>query len=269
MPTVDLYDNAYTNYQTDLYRQVRIETYGHDLGQTSWVTREESDDIPRALNLTPYASVLEIGCGSGRYALQVVETCGCQMLGIDINEAGIRTAIELGAARQVSDRVRFEQCDASKPLPFADSSFDAVFANDALCHVPGRPGLLHEVFRVLKPGGRFLFSDALVIGGTISHQEIAIRSSIGYYLFSPPGENEQLMRHAGFRSIQARDTTGNASVLAKRWYEAREKRKDALIAVEGTAAFEGLQRFLSCVHTLNRERRLLRFVYTAQHSDGK
>jgi hypothetical protein len=32
------------------------------------------------------------------------------------------------------------------------------------------------MFRVLKPGGRMLFSDALVIGGMVSHQEIATRS---------------------------------------------------------------------------------------------
>jgi hypothetical protein len=39
---VDLYDSAYGNYVLDTYRQVRIETYGEDLGQTSWVTPEES-----------------------------------------------------------------------------------------------------------------------------------------------------------------------------------------------------------------------------------
>lgn len=35
---VDLYDSSYANYELDVYRQVRIETYGEDLGQTSWVT---------------------------------------------------------------------------------------------------------------------------------------------------------------------------------------------------------------------------------------
>ena len=39
---VDLYDSAYGNYESDTYLQVRIETYGEDLGQTSWVTTEES-----------------------------------------------------------------------------------------------------------------------------------------------------------------------------------------------------------------------------------
>ena len=67
---VDLYNTAYQNYATELYRQVRLETYGEDFGQTSWVTTEESHEIPILLKLTPASSVLEIGCGSGGYANQ-------------------------------------------------------------------------------------------------------------------------------------------------------------------------------------------------------
>jgi hypothetical protein len=46
---VDLYDNAYAHYDAEVYRQIRVETYGEDLGQTSWVTTAESEEIPRTL----------------------------------------------------------------------------------------------------------------------------------------------------------------------------------------------------------------------------
>jgi SAM-dependent methyltransferase len=160
--------------------------------------------------------------------------------------------------------LRFEQCDASKRLPFDDKAFDAVFSNDVLCHLPGRLDVLREVFRVLKPGGRMLFSDALIIGGMISQEEIATRASIGFYVFSPPGENERLMERAGFREVRVADTTDNAARIARRWRDAREKRKEGLVAAEGDANFEGLQRFLTCVHTLTSEKRLLRCVYSAR-----
>jgi SAM-dependent methyltransferase len=260
---VDLYDSAYANYDAEVYLQIRVETYGEDLGQTSWVTTEESQEIPRALHLTPGSYVLEIGCGSGRYALQVAATVGCRVVGLDTNAPGIQTASQLAAARNMASQVRFEICDAAKKLPFSASTFDAAFANDVLCHVPGRPSVLREIFRVLKSGGRMLFSDALVIGGLISQQETATRSSIGFYVFSPPGENERIIAEAGLRLVSVSDTSEQAALIAKRWRDARERRKQALLAIESPANYEGLQQFLSTVYALTSERRLLRYVYVA------
>jgi len=265
---VELYDNAYGNYGAEAYRQIRVETYGEDLGQTSWVTTEESSEIPRLLGLTAESYVLEIGSGSGRYALQVASATGCRVLGADINEPGIQNANQLAVAENLAERVRFEKCDVSNPLRFGDATFDAVFSNDVLCHVPGRDKLLRESFRVLKPGGRLLFSDALVIGGVVSHQEIAARSSIGYFLFSPPGENERMLREVGFEVVEARDTTTNASQISKRWGDARAKRAEELIGIEGQANFEGLQQFLSTVYTLTSDRRLRRLLYVVQRPVG-
>jgi SAM-dependent methyltransferase len=206
---------------------------------------------------------LEVGFGSGGYALHLAEKVGCRLVGLDINALGVRNANRLALARGLGSMVRFEQCDASKNLPFDDDSFDAVFSNDVLCHLPGRLEVLGEMFRVLKPGGRMLFSDALVVGGLLSNEEIATRSSIGFYVYSPPGENERLIERAGFRRIRVTDTTENASRVAKQWHHAREKRKEELVAAEGNINFEGLQRFLSCVHTLTGEKRLLRYLYFA------
>ena len=263
---VDLYDSAYGNYESATYRQVRIETYGEDFGQTSWVTTEESNAIPQLLDLRPNSFVLELGCGSGGYALHLAEKVGCRLIGLDINASGVRNANQLALARGLSSQVRFEQCDVSNNLPFDDNTFDAVFSNDVLCHLPGRPEVLVEMFRILKPGGRMLFSDALVIGGMVSHEEIATRSSIGFYVYSPPGENERLMERAEFRHIRVNDTTESAARIAKQWYHARERRKEELVATEGNTNFEGLQRFLSCVHILTSEKRLLRYLYVASKS---
>jgi SAM-dependent methyltransferase len=228
---VELYDGEYGNYDSDVYRQVRTETYGIDFGQTSWVTTEESTEIPNWLALTNTSSVLEIGCGSGVYALHVAKTIGCRVIGLDINELGIHTANQLALNSGMGEKVRFEVCDVAKPLPFASESFDAVFSNDVLCHVPGRS---------------------------------AARSSIGYYLFSPPGENERLLLEAGFTGLNVVDTTEHAALTAARWHQARENYKERLIAVEGEPTWAGLQRFLSCVRVLTEERRLLRLLYQAR-----
>jgi SAM-dependent methyltransferase len=260
---VELYESAYGNYESNAYRLVHTETYGEDLGQTSWLTTEESNEIPQLLDLTLNSSVLEVGCGSGGYALHLAEKVGCRLVGLDINAAGVRNANQLAVARGLASQAHFEKCDVSKNLPFDDKTFDAVFSNDVLCHLPGRPEVLGEIFRVLKPGGRMLFSDALVVGGMLSYEEIATRSSIGFFVYSPPGENERLIERAGFCHIRVTDTTGSTACIAQRWHHAREKRKEELVAAEGAVNFEGLQRFLSCVQLLTSEKRLLRYLYIA------
>ena len=121
-----------------------------------------------------------------------------------------------------------------KALPFGDAVFDGVFANDVLCHIPGRHAVLREVSRVLKPLGRLLFSDALVIGGAISHEEVATRSSIGYYIFTPPGYNQQLLQDASFHLLGADDTTASAAAIARRWHDAREQWRETLVPWKGS-----------------------------------
>jgi ubiquinone/menaquinone biosynthesis C-methylase UbiE len=170
---VDLYDSSYGNYALDAYSEIRVETYGEDYGQTSWVTTAESHEIPKLLQLSSSFSVLEIGCGSGGYALHLAKRIGCQVVGLDINAEGVRNAKALAEKDKLGARVKFEQCDVSQHLLVEDNAFDAIYSNDVLCHVPRRSQVLSDLWRVLKPGGRLLFSDALIIGGLLSHEEIA------------------------------------------------------------------------------------------------
>jgi len=60
------------------------------------------------------------------------------------------------------------------------------------------------------------------------------------------------------------DVTENAAELSLRWHDARARHRDALVAREGEANFDGLQRFLACVHRVSAERRLSRFSYLAR-----
>ena len=117
---------------------------------------------------------------------------------------------------------------------------------------------------MLKPGGRILFTDAMILSGVVSHQEIATRSSIGFYLFLPSGENERLIREAGFELLSADDLTDSTASISRRWQDARDCRREDLMKIEGEASFSGLQRFLACTHTLSSERRLSRCEYLAR-----
>jgi cyclopropane fatty-acyl-phospholipid synthase-like methyltransferase len=261
--SVDLYNNSYGNSAVDAYRKIRLETYGEDFGQTSWTTPEEIQHIADVLGLGRESHVVDIGCGSGGCALYFAKTIGCRVDGLDVNGAGIRSAIEAARAGGLDDRASFMPYDVSSGLPYISDKFGAIYSNDAFCHVADRGKLLGECWRVLRPGGRLLFSDALVITGAVSNEEIATRSSIGRYIFVPRGENERLLEDAGFKIVSVEDTSAQAAAIAGRWRDARARREAILLPIEGEQNFRGLQKFLACVHDLTNDKRLSRFLYLA------
>ena len=262
--SVNLYDNVYADFTSRAELAVRQETYGEDLGQSSWLTASEWLEFADQLGIERGTDVLEVGSGSGGPAVYLAARRECQVTGVDINDHGVRNARALADARGLSARVRFETIDASQPLPFAADSFDAIVSNDAMCHIVNRQAVLRDWYRLLRPGGRALFTDAMVLTGGVTHEELAVRSSIGFYLFVPPGANENLLREAGFNVRAVQDVTGNAALVASRWHDARERHREPLVAREGEANFLGLQKFLRCVHTLSVEKRLSRQAYLAE-----
>ena len=268
MERIDLFDSTYSHFTEQVLESIRQETFGRDIGQNSWITADEYDRFISWLRLTPEHHVLEVASGSGGPARYLADRTGCRVTGIDANASGIATAARSAAGSAAAHRVTFQTADASAPLPFADNSFDAVLCIDSMNHFPDRLGVLQQWHRVLRPGARAVFTDPVVITGPVTNDELAVRSSIGLFLFVPAGVNERLVEQAGFALVQREDVTENAAMISGRWHQARGRHHDALITIEGEERFEGLQRFFAAVHRLTSERRLSRIVYLIEkHHD--
>lgn len=260
----DLFYNTYGHFDERVLAAVRAETFGRDIGQNSWLTAEEYERFASWLDLTTASHVLEVASGSGGPARHLAEVAGCRVTGIDANESGVATAARGAADANVSRRVSFRVADANAPLPFEDDTFDAVVCIDAMNHFPERANVLCEWRRVLRPGARAVFTDPVVITGPVTNDELALRGSIGLFLFVPPGVNERLVEEAGLRLVMQEDATGNAALVSGRWREARLRRREDLLRIEGEERFESLQKFFEAVHRLTSERRLSRIVYLAE-----
>ncbi len=102
--------------------------------------------------------VLDIGCGIGGVDVMLTRDRGCDIIALDIEAPLLERARARAAAAGVAGRIDFRLVEPG-PLALDDACVDIVFSKDAWIHIPDKPALLGEVFRVLRPGGWVLACD--------------------------------------------------------------------------------------------------------------
>jgi ubiquinone/menaquinone biosynthesis C-methylase UbiE len=106
----------------------------------------------------PYATALELGCGTGFFSLNLVSGGVIAPDGLavtDISPGMVSVAVR--NAKNLGFEVEGRVADAER-LPFDDDSFDLVVGHAVLHHIPDLDQTMREILRVLKPGGRFVFA---------------------------------------------------------------------------------------------------------------
>jgi len=111
-------------------------------------------------DINPQHAVLDIGAGYGGPARYLASTFGCDVTALNLSEKENERSRELVKERGLNDKVKV--IDGSfEDIPADDETFDIVWSEDAILHSGHREKVLQEVVRVLKPGGRFIFTDPM------------------------------------------------------------------------------------------------------------
>ncbi len=178
-----------------------------------------ADDIARRLTNLNNGSVLEVAAGTGIVTQALMHTLPAtvNLVATDLNQA----MLDAAKGKDTASRVSWQQVDA-QALPFPDASFDAVVCQFGVMFFPDKPKAYREARRVLKPGGRYLFS----VWDHIEHNEVTdlVVSAVAdlfpndppmFLARTPHGHHDKdaimaAVRDAGFSDVSAETVTARS-----------------------------------------------------------
>jgi len=153
----------------------------------------------QSLRLNGTETVLDIGCGRGLLLIEAAKHLpNGKAIGVDLwqtaDQSGNRPEVTLENARaeRVAERVEVKTGDM-RDLPLPDQSVDAVVASLSVHNVPGKDGrgkAIHEIHRVLRPGGQVALLDFMATDEYLATLESLgwkgiQRSGLSFWMFPP------------------------------------------------------------------------------------
>lgn len=157
--------DAYYNIATDFYEYGWGQSFhfAHTLADESHEDsiRRHEERLADELGLKPGQKCVDAGCGVGGPARAIANYSKAHVFGVTINQYQVERGQKHTAKQGLSDLVTHLQGDFTK-LPFEDNSMDAAYAIEATCHAQKLEDVYGDIFRVLKPGGKFATYEWLV-----------------------------------------------------------------------------------------------------------
>lgn len=150
--------------------------------------------------------VLDAGSGIGGPARHLARSYGCQVTGIDMTAEFCEAAVGLTHRSGMDGQVHIVEGDATA-LPFRDRSFDVAWTQHTSMNIADKAGLYGELRRVLRPGGRLAFFDA--IGGPVQpiHFPVMWANDPAWSFLEPADRMRELVEGAGFEITHWEDVT--------------------------------------------------------------
>ncbi|OMJ09279.1 Sterol 24-C-methyltransferase [Smittium culicis] len=167
--------NTFYNLATDFYEYGWGNSFHfsrrckNELFETSIVRHE--NNLFRSAGIKEGDKVLDVGCGVGGPARECVRFTGAHVVGINNNDYQLEKARRYAKISGQESNSEFVKGDFLN-MPFPDNTFDAVYAIEATCHAPELYSVYKEMFRVLKPGGKFAIYEWCITKGFSSDNKL-------------------------------------------------------------------------------------------------
>jgi SAM-dependent methyltransferase len=140
-----------------IYEHVYGADYPQDIDPFGFLTRSELRYICGRLELAPGGRLVDLGCGRGGPGMWLAREAGAELVGIDVAPEGIAEARSRVAEFGMQGRARFTAASCTETGE-VDDLFDAAVSIDALWMITDKVAAFREIARILRPGGRLVFS---------------------------------------------------------------------------------------------------------------
>ena len=160
--------------------------------------------------------VLDLCCGLGGPARYLAYHYGCRVTGVDMNTDRLAGAVRLTERTKLQDRVLFHHANALQ-TGLADETFDVIVSQEAFCHIPNKKTLITECVRLLKPGGRIVYTDILARSNMTNEIRSRLETEMVFSELSTLEQYCHLLEEKGCEVIEVEDLSDNwAEILIDR-----------------------------------------------------
>jgi|TARA_B110000902_G_scaffold120026_1_gene140725 cyclopropane fatty-acyl-phospholipid synthase-like methyltransferase len=160
-------------------------------------------------NIQAPCRVLDAGCGLGGSSLWLAAQ-GNQVKGISISPKQVAFANKVAKKRKLTDSVQFEVANFCQ-TPYADGSFDVIWALESACYALDKSLFLKEAYRLLSKGGQLIMCDAFLLKSNFTNEQWHTVSSFlkGWVVpnLAKREDFQQMINEAGFEHTAIEDIT--------------------------------------------------------------